>query len=240
VFFYARGSGYCRWEKVFGFKKPKRRRLMNAKFTLIMTCLGISAALFIPEIASGTITTGSWYMDQSDIFADGVNYGQVDILADTADGTVKFTVDAFDVQPTYGTLSNFGIQLFGFNYSNDVLASSSTWSVDLPAHWDQSAGQIDGFGMFQVTEDTTGGFRKDPLVFTIHLPVNHFEEAVAGYFAIPSTGSVEGEVYFAAHIAGFSNLTADSHKVGGSTSVPEPITLSLLVFGGLALLRKKS
>jgi len=213
---------------------------MNAKFILLLTCLGIGASLFIPETTlGGMITTGSWYMDQSNALADGVNYGQVDILADTTNGTVKFTVDAFDVQPTYGTLSKFGIQEFGFNYSSNVTAAPSTWTLDLPTNWDQAPGQIDGFGFFLVTEDTSGSNnRKDPLVFTITLPDGHEEEAVAGNFAVLSTGSTEGDAFFAAHIAGFSNAPT-SHKVGGSTPVPEPASVALLILGGLALRRRR-
>ena len=107
------------------------------------------------------LSTGSWYLNQSNTFADGVNYAKVTIDADSSLGTVKFTVDAFDV-PSYGTLSNFGIQKFGFNYDNVTLPRSS-WLVSLPAGWEQ-AGETNlggGFGSFEVAETGTGRWTKD-------------------------------------------------------------------------------
>ena len=69
----------------------------------------------MPAVAN--VTTGSWFMDQSNTFADGINYGQVDITANDTSGEVSFTVDAFIVG-SYGdpcNFDNFGIQSFGFN-----------------------------------------------------------------------------------------------------------------------------
>jgi hypothetical protein len=173
--------------------------------------------LQMPAVAN--VTTGSWFMDQSNTFPDGINYGQVDITANDVTGVVSFSVDAF-TEP-YTTLTNFGIQSFGFNYKN-VSDPVSTWTITLPGNWSYNLDQqIDGFGRFMVTDDTTGQYRKDPLIFSIGLPTV-VADAVASNFAVLSTGTAgEGNVFFSAHVAGFE-LSPGSHFIGGSTVIPAP------------------
>ena len=172
--------------------------------------------------AKANVTTGSWFMDQSNTFADGINYGKVDITADDLTGVVSFSVDAF-TEP-YTTLTNFGIQSFGFNYKN-VSDPVSSWTITLPGNWSYNLDQqIDGFGRFMVTDDTTGQYRKDPLIFSIGLPTV-VADAVASNFAVLSTGTAgEGNVFFVAHVAGFTveGSTYTSHMIGGSTVIPAP------------------
>ena len=95
-------------------------------------------------------------MDQSNSFADGINYGSVQIDADSVLGTVQFTVDAF-TPAVYGAIGpNFGIQSFGFNFQN-LTSTPAAWGTALPAGWSQNdaGGNEDGFGSFMVTEDGT-------------------------------------------------------------------------------------
>jgi hypothetical protein len=75
-------------------------------------------------------------MNQSNVFPDGTAFGSVKIDADSALGTVKFTVDAF-TPAVYGPIGpNFGIQSFGFNFQN-LTSAASAWTTLLPAGWSQ-------------------------------------------------------------------------------------------------------
>jgi hypothetical protein len=167
-------------------------------------------------------SSGSWYLTESNTFADGVNYGVVDIVADSSAGTVTFTVTPFDIQPLYGSLENFGIQAFGFNSTLDP----SSWSVALPDGWRQSRGNLDGFGFFMVSEDGTGNTRQNPLVFTITL--DDPTQADVGNFVLMSTGTAgQGHAYFAAHVAGFGT-DPGSHYIA---AVPAPGAVLLAAMG---------
>jgi len=181
-------------------------------------------------MARADITERSWYMDQSNTFADGVTYGQVSIRADSDTGVVQFTVDAFDVQPTYGALNKFGIDKFGFNYQN-VSSAPGDWTLSLPTNWTQEgAGNLDGFGLFLVRETTAGASdRLTQLVFSITLP--NADEAIVDNFAVNSGGTAgEGNTYFAAHVAGFANGPG-SHYIAGGAVVPAPGAVVLGVIG---------
>lgn len=204
----------------------------------VMAMAGLGGAA---QSAKANITSGSWIMDQSNTFADGIAYGQVDIVANDVLGTIQFTVDAFNVQPEYGTLSNFGIQSFGFNYQN-LTSAPSTWVKSLPSGWTQNdnGGYEDGFGSFTITEDGSGSSRQDPLIFSITIP--SAGEAIASNFAVLSTGNAgQGNVYFAAHVAGFSNDLAQSHYIGGSNPIPVPgaVVLAGLGMGLVGLVRRR-
>jgi hypothetical protein len=183
--------------------------------------LGLAAGLlFFAAAARADITTGSWYLDHSNEFGQVTNYGLVTILADSTLGTVNFTVDAFDVQPLYGTLNNFGFQSFGFNFDN-VTSKPSKWKVELPKGWSQSSsssglGGFGSFGKFEVAEVGKGNSRKDPLIFTITLQTEK-QQAIASNFAVPN----EAGWFFSGHVAGFA-AGPGSHKIGGKGSTPTP------------------
>ena len=198
-----------------------------------IACILLFGVLSVPVVAN--VTTGSWFMDQSNTFLDGINYGQVDISADDSTGKVSFTVDAFIVSD-YGNpanFGNFGIQSFGFNYAN-VSDPVSSWTFNLPVGWSHSSGNEDGFGRFMVTANGTGSSRKDPLIFDITLPTA--ADAVASNFAVLSTiNAGQGNVFFAAHVAGFDGVGADSHYIGGSTGVPNIPAPGALILGGIGV-----
>lgn len=185
--------------------------------------------------AQANVTTGTWFMDQSNTFSDGINYGQVDISADDVSGVVAFTVDA-SVVASYGDpadFANFGIQAFGFNFTN-LTSDPTAWTYNLPTDWtaDTDGGTMDGFSFFLVTADGTGDSRQNPLTFDITLPTA--SEAVASNFAVLSTGQAgEGNVFFAAHVAGFDGADDnDSHFIGGSTIIPAP---GAILLGGIGV-----
>lgn len=174
------------------------------------------------------ITSGSWYMDRSNTFPDDVDYGRVDITADSDTGEVQFHVVAFTVPYYEGLGDNPGLQKFGFNYTG-VFEAPSDWAWTLPSDWSMDTGRNqDGFGEFQVlVESGEHGYRQDPLDFSLTLPSAGL--AVVSNFTVLSTGTAgEGNVYFAAHYAGFSNPPG-SHFIGGSTPVPEPASGAALL-----------
>lgn len=190
------------------------------------------------SVANADMTSsGTWVLNQSNTFADGVyDYGQVTIDANATTGVVQFTVEAFNVQPLYGSLNNFGIDSFGFNYEN-VTSSLGDWDWQaLPTDWvyDAVANQ-DGFGSFDIRTAGPGSNRQVELSFEFKLP--NASEAIASNFAVLAGGNPDqGNVLFAAHVAGFSANGATSHFIGGpggSTAVPAP-GAALLGMIGLA------
>jgi len=197
---------------------------------ILIVCILLLVAFTTPAMAN--VTTGSWFMDQSNTFADGINYGRVDITANNISGLVSFNVDAFIVS-SYGDppFANFGIQKFGFNYDN-VSDPVGSWTITLPTGWSYNIDRReDGFGWFEVTTDGTGSSRQDPLIFSILLLTEG--DAVASNFAVLSSGTAdEGNVFFAAHVAGFEGIGADSHFIGGSKIIPAP---GAILLGGIGV-----
>jgi hypothetical protein len=216
--------------------------------SLLAICL-VTSLLWSGHAYAG-ISGNAWWLDQSNEFSDGVNYGKVTIVANSNPGvgTVEFRVDAFNVQPTYGTLNNFGIQSFGFNYQNlsSPLTASMVSGLDDP-NWTVASGNQDGFGFFEVTLSGDGDSRRNPLEFTITLPTA--SDAVLDNFTVLSeklNGGVpgEGQVFFAAHVAGFANGPG-SHYVGGwgedPDYVPAPpaVILGLVGLGAVSFVKRR-
>jgi hypothetical protein len=220
-----------------------RRIAVNIDRRKLLTPLlaGLTPLVFA-STGLAAMSEDTWDLTLSNTFADGPIWATVNIKADTADGTVMFTVDAMDVQPQYGTLNNFGIDAFGFNYNGNV-DGPANWSVALPSSWSESYDKnLSEFGLFLVKEQGTGSTRQDPLMFTLTLDT--FSQAVAGNFAFGSDGGT-GE-FFAAHIAGINQGDGEgdigSHWVSGSSPhVPAPgaAILAMIGFGLIGKIKRR-
>ena len=155
-------------------------------------------ALIGTQASAATI---SYYLDQSNDLADGINYAQVTI-SDGIGGNIDFSVDvlssAFSVSPG----ANFGMQTFSFNYDTALMIGSSN-IVDVdPLSWtiSQDANAGGGFGKFEFELSGTGSSRTELLTFSISGVTG---DTVYDY-AIGSLLNPSSDEFFAAHIAGFN------------------------------------
>ena len=196
----------------------------------------------------------SYFLDQSNKLADGVNYLKVTIDDEGALGAINFTVEA--LQPLLDLAGpNFGIQKFAFNILGGVGAEAD--DVDLPGGWRaRNGGRMDGFGLFDVTLKGRGNKRQDPLTFSI---TGVDLDTIQSYIDLSSGRSPQGFSLFSAHVAGFDLCEGDSypadkksyggcsHRVssayfGGNQVVPAPPAIWLLgtAIAGLAVRRLRA
>jgi len=100
--------------------------------------------------------------------------------------------------PTGGS---YGVQEFGFNYSNSnsgCLNDVSDLTITKPGHWTiKNNSTIDGFGRYLVDESNNGQYRQDPL--TIDICAACSDLSPANFLVTNTAGYV-----FAAHIAPFT------------------------------------
>jgi hypothetical protein len=190
----------------------------------------------LPLAITGThasAATISYYLDQSNMLDDGINYAQVTI-SDGVAGNIDFSVQvlsgAFSVSGT-----NFGMQSFSFNYDNSLSVSDSN-IIDIdPTSWMilQDANAGGGFGKFEFQLDGTGSARTELLTFSI---TGVTGDTVYDY-AIGSTLNPGSGEFFAAHIAGFdtTNGVTSAQFAGSTPVVPVPAAAWLFGSGLLAL-----
>ena len=194
--------------------------------------------------ALANATSVSYYLDQTNAqprLSDGINYLQVTI-SDAAFGldanAIRFDVTLLSPLTSIAD-SNFGIQSFGFN-SNVPTAPVLAAIAGLPPGW--SAGDDinqDGFGNFELVVDGMGLNRQNP---TLTIYITGIAGDTPATYVAPSNGSAgEGNVFFTANVAGFTDQdpgagVLTSAYFGGSQAVPLPATAWLFVtgFSGLA------
>lgn len=181
----------------------------------------------------------SYFLDQSNALPDGSNYLKVTI-ADGADGDINFTVEILTALSSLAS-SNFGIQKFGFNTSIPLSSIDVTNNITgLPTGWTANVvppvNQFDGFGQFEISAEATGGFRSDPLTFSI---IGVAGDTINDYSVLSTGTAGQGNVYYAAHVAGFcygAGCATTSAYFGGSAAVPVPAAVWLFGSGLLGLI----
>jgi hypothetical protein len=190
---------------------------------------------------SANAASMSYFLDQSNDLADGVNYAKVTISDSAVDDDIYFTVEVLvDAFPT--PLGDpFGMQTFSFNYDSALdLPAGNISSANIvyinPGSWsifeDKNAGG--GFGKFEFQAQGDGSSRTEILTFTI----SGVEGDTIASYALGKDGG-DGE-FFAAFIAGYDDGISGntSSHFAGSTAVPIPAAAwlfgsGLLILGGL-------
>jgi hypothetical protein len=192
---------------------------------------------------ASAVSSVYFVLNQSNInaspYQDGQNYLQVTI-SDNINGNIDFKVET--LAPLSGNAgSNYGIDSFGFN----TLQSVSLANILAPTGWTlQTTQNQDGFGNFTDVANTTGQYRQDPLMFSI---TGISGDTAMDYVNLSTGTAAEGNVFFAAHVAGLSTQVTSGYFGGSdqiSTPVPEPETYAMLLAGlglvGFAARRKLS
>jgi hypothetical protein len=114
--------------------------------------------------------------------------------------------------------------VIGSNPLNDASSSNAQWT--LPTSWAALVApppnQLDGFGRFEVSVEGVGSARLPSLQFQLKNT-----GLTLASFAVASSGTAgQGNVYFAAHIAGFdAGGGVTSAYFGGSAPAPAAVPL---------------
>jgi len=188
----------------------------------------------------------SYFLDQSNDLTDGTNYLQVTI-SDGIGGLIDFSVETLaPLNSIAGT--NFGIQTFDFNTTLATLPADSAL-VNLPTGWSGNVAPppntADGFGQFEFEVSNGGSNRQTTLTFSVDVA----GDTINDYYELSSGTAGQGNVQYAAHVAGFTTQSCISGPCtsawfGGGAPVPEADTYAMLLAGlglvGFAARRKLS
>ena len=203
----------------------------------------ISSTLFA-GLATGTAQAASisFNLNQTNIGLTELDYLTVTISdSTTTTGDIDFSV-VVNTANYPGSLSNFGMDNFYFNYDNNLTVDSSNITDIDPSSWsvktDKNAGG--DFGFFEFDLKGSGSTRTELLSFSIsNVTGDSIDSYAVGY------GGGTGLAYFAAHVAGFdagAGLTSGKFAtVADPVVVPVPAALWLFGSGliGLASFTRK-
>lgn len=205
---------------------------MGTKGLVLKAGAAITFGMFSLQAGAASI---SYYLDQSNVLPDGVNYAQVTISDSmTVAGDIDFSVEvissAFPVQG-----ANFGMQAFSFNYDTALTVNDTNITGIDPASWtvSENANAGGGFGKFEFQLSGDGATRTEILSFSITgVDGDTVNDYAIGSTLIPSSGE-----FFAAHIAGFFDAATGetSAQFAGSSPVPVPAAVWLFGSGLLGL-----
>lgn len=215
-----------------------------ARRTAINVVGSLAASLAFATSAQAA-TSLSYYLDQSNELADGINYMQVTI-ADGADGAIDFTVTP--LQPLLDLAGDkFEIRRFAFNFDKEVDVDKDN-IVGLPDQWGaRGTRRMDGFGRFDLSVSGSGPAHITSLSFSI---VGVDGDTPENYVDFSRNPGDEGAAYFAARIRGLwengpcddkddkcRNHPINNAFIAGSTAVPLPATAWMFLTGmaGVAL-----
>lgn len=191
-----------------------------------LLCVGLASA------GGAQAASVSYYMNQSNALADGVNYLKVTIDDEGTAGFINFSVEVLPALSGMAS-SNFGIQEFGFNVVSggtlppDSTAQPSAWT--LPSGWTANAAppinQEDGFGRFDIAVRSDGSDRLTSLDFSFAST-----EALSSFLDLSYGNAGQGNSYFAAHVSGFDNgAGVTSAYFGALELVPVPVPAPLVL-----------
>lgn len=178
---------------------------------------------------AGTIT---YYLDQSNVaqLPDGtVDYLSVTITDHVAWGadanTVKFDVTILPAMPA-SSGGSYGIDKFGFNTN---LGIPRERIVGLPSGWTASKNsKLDGFGNFNFRIQGKNAINPKLTFYISGVP----NDTIANYYFLTSGYPAQGNVQFAAHVRGFTDLDPDSCFEPESESNYDPCRVTSAFFGG--------
>lgn len=203
--------------------------------------LGLPAALLIVAASIAPTTQAAsvaYFLDQSNDLSDGTNYLKVTI-SDGVSGLIDFKVETLSPLNSIAD-SNFGMQVFGFNTTLATPPSDAVL-VNLPSGWSGNVSPPpntnDGFGKFEFNVSDGGSNRLTTLTFSVDVA----GDSIGDYYELSSGNAGQGNVQYAAHVAGFAAQDCTSGSCtsaffGGGTPVPVPAAVWLFGTGLLGLI----
>lgn len=192
----------------------------------------VIAGIFLAGLTAGSANAASisYDMDVSNTMPDGFNYLTVTISdSTTTTGDIDFSVVVnSDEFPFASTASNFGMDMFTFNYDSSLkVKTDNIVSID-PSSWNIKADKSGGGGFGKFDFRLAGpGNRTEVLSFSI----SGVDGDSLSSYAIGYDGT--GEAYFAAHVGGYGATGDDSAFF--ATVVPVPAAVWLFGSGLLGL-----
>ena len=196
-----------------------------------MIAAGLLAGLGLASTSQAASTT--YFLDQSDKMADGVNYLQVTIDDEGATGAINFTVSILQPLLDIAAGNRFGISKFAFNVTPDVTVRQKNVDFSsLPKGWVYGQQQdMNGFGRYDRRLRVTNA--KTPLSSSISFSIVGINfDTIASYIELARNSS-QGPSFFSARVEGL-NLGCQVQPQSRSTRSGTTCKPTDAFFGGAA------